>query len=914
MPEWKQEIRRRLAHLRLAPGREAEIVEEMAQHLDDRYAELLSGGATPEEAYRAALAELSESEILSRELRRVERSAAQEPVVLGSNWRGNMFSSLWQDLRFAIRMLRRNPGFTVVAALTLALGIGANTAIFTLMDAVLLKNLPVKQPEQLIELMTGSSDPGARLYNSFSWQAFQVWRQRNQSLTGLVAGSNSRFYCVVEGSAPERVAGQYVTGDFFSVLGVPPAIGRMIAPDDDRFGAPNSVAVISDGYWARRFGRDPAALGKRIVVEDVPLTIVGVAPAEFFGLQVGSRVDLWAPLATESLMRRRSFTSSAGYKWLQLVGRLKPGVSLDQARADLDILFRPAVVEPELALQITPETRRGVLNSKLRVGSAGAGLSQLRRQFSKPLAVLMVVVSLVLLIACANLANLLLARAATRQREIAVRLALGAGRARLIRQLLTESLLLALIGAVAGVLLASAGAQYLLKLLASGRTQVLLEVQPDARALVFTVLLSILTALLFGLAPALRASRTDLIPALKEGGRGLEFGGSRQRLSRGLIVAQIALSIILLVGAGLFLRSLRNLNSIDLGFERESVLLAALDPSRSGYTPEQTRRSFLALLEGLQAIPGVRSASLSWNPPVAGGGSSRTVTVEGRAPGPEASREIYVNWVAPRYFETLGVPLIAGRDFGSHDTPESPRVVILNRTMAREFFGDENPIGHRIRFDDSDVREVVGVVGDSHYLEIREKITPTLYLNTFQSPSPGSEFAIRTNVDPNAVALAVRREIERQVRGMAITNVRTLASQVDSWIVQERVVALLSSCFGALALFIAAVGLYGVLSYTVARRTQEIGVRMALGAQPCAVVVMILKEIVWLVCLGLALGIPLALVLGRFVADLLYGLNPSDPLTIVVGAMVMLVVALFAGYAPARRASRVDPMVALRSE
>jgi predicted permease len=829
-----------------------------------------------------------------------------------------MFGGVWQDFRFAFRMMRKNPGFTAVAVLTLALGIGPNTAIFSLMDAVMLKRLPVKQPEQLIELMTAHSVGPAfisgKAYNSFSYPALQHLRQHNRSLSGLVASSNSRFYCVVEGVPPERVAGQYVTGDFFSVLGVSSVIGRTITSDDDRFGAPNPVAVISDGYWARRFGRNPAVLGKGIVVENVPLTIVGVIPEQFFGTQVGSRVDLWAPLSTEPLMRQPSWTSSAGPKWLQLIGRLKPGVSLEQARADLDILFRPAVIERELALQLTPEVRQAALSLKLRVESASNGLSGLRRQFSKQLAVLMVIVGLVLLIACANLANLLLARAAARQREIAVRLALGAGRARLIKQLLTESLLLALIGAAAGVLLADSSTQYLLKLWASGRNQILLDVQPDARALVFTGLLSVLTALLFGLAPALRASRTDLIPALKEGGRGAESGGSRQRLSRGLIVVQIALSLVLLVGAGLFLRTLRNLHSIDLGFERENILLVKLDPSHSGYSPEKTRGLFMRLLEGFQAIPGVRSASLSWNPPVAGGGSSRTVSVEGRAPGPEADREIYMNWVAPRYFETLGVPLIAGRDFGSHDTPDSPRVVILNRTMARLFFGDANPIGQRIRVEDNDIREIVGVVGDSHYLEIREKIAPTLYLNTFQGQTPGSEFAIRTSGDPVAVIPAVRREIESQATGVAIDSVRTLTGQVDAWLVQERLVALLSSCFGGLALFIAAVGLYGVLSYSVARRTQEIGIRMALGAQRFDVVAMILKGILRLVCVGLVIGIPLSLVLGRFVANLLYGITPADPLTIAAGALVLTIVALLAGYLPARRASRVDPMDALRRE
>jgi predicted permease len=881
-----------------------DIEEEMRSHIDLETETNLERGMKPYEARVAALrsfGNLGKFRDLAYEVRG-----------------GGMLETLWQDLRYALRMLVKNPGFTAVAVLTLALGIGANTALFTLMDAVMLKRLPVKQPEQLIELMTvfagGDPNTGGKAFNSFSLQALQYLRQHNQSLSGLIGSSNSRFYCVVEGAPPERVAGQYVTGDFFSVLGISTVIGLTIISDDDRFGAPNTIAVISDGYWVRRFGRDPAVLGKSIVVEKVPLTIVGVMPAEFFGVQVGSRVDLWAPLATEPLMRQQSFTSSAGYKWLQLVGRLKPGLSLNQARADLDILFRPAVIEPELALQTGPEAGHRGFDWGLKVEPASNGLSQLRQQFSKPLAVLMVIVGLVLLIACANLANLLLARAASRHREIAVRLALGAGRARLIRQLLTESLLLSLIGAAAGVLLAGGGTQYLLKLLASGRTTVLLDAQPDARVLIFTGLLSVLTALLFGLAPALRASRMDLIPALKEGGRGAEFGGSRQRLSRGMMVAQIALSLILLVGAGLFLRTLRNLHSINLGFERENVLLVALDPSHSGYTPQQIRGLFLELLEGLQAIPGVRSASLSWNPPLAGGGSSRTVSVEGRAPSPEASREIYLNWVAPRYFETLGIPLIAGRDFGSYDTQDSPRVVILNQTMARVFFGDATPIGHRIKVEDNDIREIVGVVGDSNYLEIRERITPTLYVNTFQAPTPGDEFAIRTAGDPDAVIPAVRREIENQAKVVAIANVRTLASQVDAWIVQERLVALLSSCFGGLALFIAAVGLYGVLSFAVARRTREIGIRMALGAQPRDVTAMILKEILWLVCLGFALGIPLALVLGRFVGDLLYGLTPTDPLAIAVGALVMLLVALCAGWVPARRASQVEPLVALRCE
>jgi predicted permease len=912
--DWKPEIRLRLRGLHLDAAREAAIVEELAQHLDDCYAELVAGGAAAEEASRQTLDELTGTVILKRELQHIERRRKAEPIVLGINRRGSMIADLWQDLRYSGRMLRKQPGFTIVAVLTLALGIGANTAIFTLMDLVMLRMLPVKQPGQLIELITGGSGPlnsTRKGYNAFSWQALQHFRQHNQSLSGLVASSNSKFYSVVEGAPPERIDGQYVTGDFFSVLGVSPVIGRMITSDDDRLGAPNAVAVISEGYWGRRFGRSPDVLGRSLIIEDVPLTIVGVVPTTFFGTQVGSRVDIWTPIATEPLMRRTSWTSSAGYKWLQLIGRLKPEFSLEQARADLDLHFRPAVIEPELALR--PEADRQGLDWQLGVEPAGNGLGQLRQQFSKPLTVLMITVGLVLLIACANLANLLLARATGRQREIAVRLALGAGRSRLVRQLLTESLLLALLGAITGLLLANIGTRYLLQMLASGRTPVLLDVQPDVRVLVFTGLLSVFTALLFGLAPALRAIRVDLIPALKDGGRGVEFGGMRKRLSQSLIVAQIALSLVLLVSAGLFLRSLRNLYSIDLGFEREHALLVTLDPSHSGHTPEQINGLFLGLIERLQAIPGVRSASFAWNPPVAGGGSSRTVSVEGRPPGPETNREIYLNWIAPRYFETLGIPLIAGRDFNPSDTRESPRVVMVNQTMARAFFGDANPLGQRIKVGERDTREVVGVVGDSNYLSLREKAHPTLYLGIYQGGA-GSEFVIRTTGDPAALIPVVRREIEQQAKGIAIGKIRTLASHVDAWIVQERLVALLSGYFGCLALFIAAVGLYGVLSYTITRRTQEIGIRMALGAQASNVLTMILKEIASLTFLGLALGIPLALFLERFITDLLYQLTPGDPLTITACVLVISFVALLAGYIPARSASRVDPLVALRCE
>jgi predicted permease len=901
---WRNEIRNRFDGLEL----DAVIIEELGQHLDDFYQDAIAGGTTPDEAERLTREELSGSAVFVQERRQTE------PPTLGADRRNNMIMDLWQDLRYGLRQLRKHPGFTTVATLTLALGIGANTAIFSLLDAVLLRNLPVKNPEQLIELQTiySSELTANKSYNSFSYIALKYFREKTRSLSAMIASSNTQFYCAAEGASPERVQGQYVTGDYFSVLGVGARLGRTITMADDRMESPTPAAVISDEYWSRRFGRDPGVIGKRIVIEEIPFTVVGVAPPEFFGTSVGRRVDLWAPLATETLIRRPSATLSAGPKWLQLVGRMKPGFSLEQAKAELETHFRPAVLEPEMAL-----SRKGLpkeLSWRLRVEPAGKGLSILRQQFSKPLLILMAVVGGVLLIACANLANLLLARAAARRREIAVRLALGAGRGRLIRQLITETLLLGFLGGGLGLLAASFGTRSLLRIMESGRADVQLNVSPDMRVMGFTALLSILTALLFGFFPALRASRADLTSALKEGGANGESGGSRRALSRGLIVAQIALSLTLVVGAGLFLRSLRNLHAIDLGFKPEQALLATLDPSHSGRAKDEIRALYSSLLEGLHSLPGVQSASRSWINPIAGGGSSLQVTVDGRVPTPEMRNEMFTNWVAPRYFETLGVPLLRGRDFDSRDRPDSPKVAILNQKMARLYFGDEDPIGRRIRVgEQGDVREVIGVVGDANYLEIREQAPPTFYTSVLQG-GEGSEFAIRTTGDPSTLIPAVRREIESRAKGIAVVGIRPIMSQIDASIVEERLVALLSACFGCLALFIAAVGLYGVLSYAVARRTREIGVRMALGARATDVMRMILKEILTLSLIGLAIGLPIALAFGRLAADLLYGLSPFDPVTLCVSALVILAAALIAGYLPARRAATVDPMAALRAE
>jgi predicted permease len=892
---WADKLLLRMRSLFQRPQLERELDDELRFHLGQQIEENIAAGMNPEAAQFAArrtiggFAQIKEG---CRDMRRV-----------------NLIQNLLQDLRYAARMLRRSPGFTAVAAMSLALGIGANTAIFSLIDALLLKTLPVRQPEQLVELLTVF---GTEPSNAFSYPALQYFRDRNHVLTAVFATSRDRFYTVMEGKEPERVDGQYATGNFFEALGVSPILGRTIIPEDDRSGNAN-VAVISYGYWQRRFALDPHVLGKRITVENIPCTIVGVTPPEFFGVQVGSRTDLWIPLST-AMMRDPSFANSAASKWLQLMGRLKPGVSLERARADLAVIFQQAVIGEELALNNEPAAKRRILTWRLQLEKAGSGLSALRRQFSRPLVVLMGIVGLVLLIACANVANLLLARATTRQKEIAVRMALGASRSRLICQLMTESLLLAIIGGALGVILAWWGSNYLVAFMATGRRPILLSISPDTGMLLFTTAVSLLTGILFGIAPAFRSARTDLTPALKAAARTTQSRRVRRSVGKVLVVSQVAVSLVLLVGAGLFMRTLRNLHSINLGFEREHVLLVSVDPARSGYTPEQLTSRFKQLLERFESTPGVRSASLSWITPITGGGTMLSVSVEGYMAKHEENREVYLNWIAPKYFETLGTPLVIGRDFGPQDTMKSPRVGIINQTLARHYFGSRNPIGKHVTIDPDAVKEIIGVVGDAKYLEVREATPPTMYLDSLQEERPGTEFEIRTAGNPAGVISAVRREMEAVVKGVPIADVRTLESQVDASIVQERLIAMLSGFFGGLALLLACIGLHGIMAYTVARRTSEIGIRMALGAERAQVLWMILREVLLLMLIGVGIGLPVVFVVARLTASLLFGLKPTDPTTITAAVVVMSAVAAVAGYLPARRASRVDPMVALRYE
>ena len=875
--------------------RNQELDEEIRAHLAMSSQDRMDRGETAAAARSAARREFGNPTLIQEVTREM--------------WGWNSLETLLQDARFALRMMRRTPGFTAVAVLSLALGIGANTAIFSLIDTLMLRSLPVRSPEQLVELLTNTGDSH---FNAFSWQTYDYMRGHNHVFSGLIASTYDPyhpFHVSGEGQEPERVDGGYVVGSFFPILGVKPALGRLIGPEDDS-GSPAAVAVVSWPYWKNRFNLDPAILGKRIVVEDQPVIIVGVTGPEFFGLQVGSRQDIWLPLSMEPLIHHPSFSSSAGYKWLRLVGRLRPGVPIDQARAELGVLFQ-RTLEDEAALNSTHQAPHW----KMEVEPAGAGLSRLRDDFAKPLLVLMGIVCLLLLIACANVASMLLARGAARQREMAVRVSLGAGRLRIVRQLLTESLLLSVVAGALGVLLAYAGSQTLVEIMATGSLPVELHVRPDARVLLFTVGVSLATGVFFGLLPAIRAMGAAPAPSLREAGRCAGETRFRRLFGKALVVSQVALSVILLTAAALFVRNLANLENLNLGFNREHVVLFPLDPSRSGYSAEQLSREYRELLGRFESIPGVRSVSICWMPPISGGGSNGSAVVEGYTPKPGESRTIFKNWVAPRYFETLGIPFLEGRDFNFQDQPQSTPVAIINQAMARAYFGAANPIGKHVTFDgDSITYEIVGVAGDTKYLEIREAIPKTIYLAAFQQRLPASQFLIRTAAGPLSVLPEVRRQVRDLLKTVPVGKVMTMAQQVDASIVQERLIAMLSGLFGALGSLLAAIGLYGLLAYTVARRTNEIGIRMALGARRGDVTRMVLGDALLMVAAGLMAGAPIALWGKSFVAGFMKDLPAKDAVTIVFAVLAMVAVGLLAAYVPARRASRVDPMEALRCE
>ena len=812
---------------------------------------------------------------------------------------------MFQDLRFGVRMLFKHKAVTAVAVLSLSLGIGANTAIFSLVDRLLVRPLPVDQPERLLTFNKGAATD---LFDRFTYPDYADYRDQNEVFDGLVCYAETALNLSERGQT-ERVHGLQVSGNYFSTLRVAPALGRGFLLEEERSPDAHPVTVLSYGLWRRRFGADPAVVGSRVTLNGQGYTVVGVAPAEFTGTIRGAAPDLYTPIKPEN---------SRNKYWLLLMGRLKPGVSREQAQAAMNVLG-PQIARLYPRPDGSPRVERPFL---LEDGSQGH--THLLLKLSFPLKLLMGIVALVLLIACANVANLLLVRARARRKEIAIRMAIGAGRGRLVRQLLTESLLLAALGGGVGLWLAGPVG----KLLASftppiGRgysTPLSLEGGLDARVLVFTFCLSLLSGVVFGLAPALGASRTGLVAALKDGsgdGAGLRRFNPRELL----VVAQVALSFLVLIGAGLCVRSLQRLQAIDAGFDPANTLALSLDLSLSGYDEARGQLFYQQLVERVTGLPGVESASLAHTAPLGDDLLTRSTAIEGYEPQPGEKMSFFYNVVGPRYFETLRTPLVKGRDFTPQDRAGAPQVVIINETLARRYFPDGDALGKRLIFGayrGSPVPlqhlEIVGVVKDSKYSELTEQARRMMFLPLAQSYRPEMRLHVRTAQDPTTMVAAIRREAQKLDANLPFYNIRTLEEQKDRSLYTARLAATLLSVFGALALLLASIGLYGVMAYVVGQRRREIGVRLALGAQQRDVFRLVIKEGMSLVALGVALGLAGAIVGTRLLTTFLYGVQPTDAATFIVIALLLAGVALLANYLPAWLAARTDPIQALRAE
>lgn len=871
-----------------------DFAEEAQSHVEMLTQENLRRGLTPEQARRAAILKFGGMTQV-RELHRETR---------GLPW----LDKLLADLRYTFRILRKSPGFTAVAVLSLGLGIGANTAIFTLIDNLMLKSLPVKDPQELVILGDPEApDEGAQ----FSYPAYTELRDHNQVLTGLAAHM-LRAMTAGETSVADWIVGEYVSGNYFSVLGVNASLGRTITPEDDVVPG-NRVAVLSDGFWRRRYAADPGVLGRTILIYGQPFIIVGVTPPEFFGVEVGASPAVRLPLAT-SVGLGEGNRSDANSEGLPLFGRLRPDVPRQQAEATLAVLFRQIRQQQGEALKWnSDQRRRRFLERRLALAPGSAGFSWLRQQYRQPLLVLTGAVGLVLLIACANFASLLLARAAARRREIGLRLALGAGRRDLARQLLTESTVLALGGGIVAVFLAWWGSGAIVASIRMGGSvpAVPLRITPDLRVLGFTLALALLTGIVFGLAPVWQSAGTKLVEVLKD--QGSSFAGTRLSARRALIVAQVALSVVLLAGAGLLVRTFRNLVNQDFGMDREHVLQVQLWHRQiSAYPEARWRQIFRNALERLEALPGVQSAAVSRND-MFFGGAPVEVKVEGDQPDGGTQLSVRRQAVSSRYFETLGMTLLRGRTWTAHEDSEPPRYAVVNASFARRAFGGQDPIGRRIRLALPPEREleIIGVVKDSKLRDLRSE-TPAVLFHPMVAWAQVLRLCVRTTADPNQMAAAVRRELYSVEPKLGETMAYDLGGMGN--IARDRISAWLAGIFGLLAALLTAIGLYGVIAYSVARRTREIGVRMALGAGRGHVLSLVLREVLVLVGIGVAVGVPAALALTRLARSMLYGVEPHDPMTLAGAVLLMAGFAALAGYLPARRAARVDPMVALRCE
>jgi predicted permease len=885
------ELWRKLNLWRRREALEAELREEIEAHLAMK--------ATDLDNATAARRQFGNSALIFEDARRA--------------WRWPGLEAFWQDLQYGSRMLRKAPAFTIVAVLSLALGVGANTAIFSLVDKVLIRKLSVEDPDRLAVVSTGGRQ-GVSLTSNYP--DFADYRERNEVFEDLVC-YYQRAFTLSEGGQSERIPGMIVSGNYFTALRVQPAVGRDFLPEEDKTPGTHPVVVLSYGLWQRRFGADPSLVGKAINLNAHRFTVVGIAPAEFSGTIAGSRPDVYVPMmmlrqllpsSTPDLLSGPRSRSSG---WLYLLGRMKAGVSREQAAAAMTTLGG-AIARAHPNADGSPR-----VEPKFLIEDGSRGHTNLLQDLEFPLQMLMATVGLILLIACANVANLLLARAGARQKEIAIRLATGASRMRLIRQLLTESVLLSTLGGAAGLALAASIGSFIVRFTPpnnSAFSSLTLDNRLDLRVLGFTLAISLLTGILFGLAPALSASRPNLSPVLKE--EATVFGVRLRRLNlrNFLVVGQVALSLVVLVGASLCIRSLRNLQTIDTGFDPARVLVMSVDLSLSGYNRERGLQFYSQLLDRVRRLPGVEAATLATQIAL-GDGFGASMRAEGYVPRPGEDMSCDFNQIGPDYFRTMKIPLIDGRDFGESDRIGAPQVAIINEAAARRFWPGHNPVGRRVivgRPPDEQAKKIIAVVKDSKYRRLTEELRPAVFTPFLQRYRGDMTLHVRTAGEPEPMLAAVRREVQALDASLPVYNVKTLQEQKSNSLYASRLAAVLLTIFGLLALLLAAVGLYGVMTYAVNRRRREIGIRLALGAQRHEVRRMVMVEGSVMVAIGLGVGLAGALAATRLVESFLYGVIPNDPIAFAGAALLLLLVAFLANYLPARQASRTDPLIAIR--
>jgi predicted permease len=832
-------------------------------------------------------------------------------------------AAFFQDFRYSLRTLSKAPLFTGVAVLSLALGIGANSAIFSLINQLLLQKLPVKNPEQLVMLAgRGRHYGGNNGRDKISYPMYQDIRDRNQVFSGMFCTHRNTMSATFAGRT-ELISGETVSGNYFPVLGIGAAIGRVFNASDDLMQGGHPLAVLSYGYWRTRFGGDRNIVGQKIVVNGAPLTIVGVSQAGFDGIEPGFAPQIRIPITMNDDLPRGSGDrlNDRRFRWTETFGRLKPGISIEKAQAGLQPLFHQilnAEVQEKPFSKASPFVKQEFLKMWMEAMPGSKGRSDLRRTYSAPLLALMAIVGLVLLIACSNLANLLIARASARQKEIAVRLALGAGRGRLIRQLLVESLVLATVGGVLGVGLAVLIDRGLIAFLPSGQTPLSLSSTPDWTLLGFTFVISVLAGILFGLAPALQSTRPQLANTLKDQAGGVIRGGS-VRLRKGLVVAQVSLSLLLLIGAGLFLQSLRNLQVTNPGFDVKNLLAFSVEPTLGRYDKPWTLDYYRRLSERLQSLPGVESSAFAVIPVMADNEWDNWVTIEGYAPKLGEAPDPHMQYCTPAFFKTLKIPILLGRDFTAKDVAGAPKVGIVNQKFAKRYFGSASPVGRHLGMGiDPGTKmdiEIVGVVGDTKYESMRDEAPIELYIPYTQTNFvDGMTVYVRAKGEPTGIFNMLRPAVRDVDASVPMYDLRTLDDQIELSLLTERLLATLSSIFGCLATLLAALGLYGVMAFMVTRRTREIGIRMALGADSGSVVWMVMREVLTLAAIGVGIGLGAAWAATRFIETQLFGIHPTDLLTMALAALGIGAVAGLAGYFPARRATGIDPMRALRWE